>query len=111
MKKTKKAKRTKKIAPVAIDIGKGDKLASGAIRATFRMPSVDQKTWNKIFNKKPEPVKKAVYLFECPVHGRFASDREFFLSGGYPQLDELTTHKCFDENCDERAVYAGYNSL
>ncbi len=109
IRKTKKEKREPK--SVAADIGKGDKLASGAIRATFSMPQVNQRTWNKIFNKKHEPIKKAVYLFKCPIHGPFVSNKEFFLSGGYPKLDELTTCKCFNENCDERAVYAGYRSV
>ena len=47
MKKTKKAK---KIASVAANIGTGDKLASGAIRARFYMPvGVSQKKWDNAF--------------------------------------------------------------
>lgn len=43
-------KKNKKIASVAANIGKGDKLASGAIRAAFNMPvGVSQKKWDNAF--------------------------------------------------------------
>jgi hypothetical protein len=59
MKKTKKAKKEKKIAPVAANIGQGDKLARGAIKATFNMPLVTRKKWDDVFaDFDPEKFKK-----------------------------------------------------
>ena len=93
--------------------GSGDKLARGCVRASYLTTEkkISQKKWDSMFPKKKAEETKGVYIFKCPVHGTYESTREFFVSGGYPQLDELTTGKCLDENCDERGVYAGFQPL
>lgn len=86
----------------------GDVLARGGVRATWAPGSnVTRKQWDRIF-KEEAPVKKAVYLFRCPVHGIFSTKIEFFLSGGYPQLNEYKTSECLIKGCDEIAVYSGF---
>jgi len=92
--------------------GSGDKLARGAVRASYLVSetSITDKDWKRMFPKKAEE-KKAVYLFKCPVHGTFESQREFFISGGYPQLDEYTVGKCLVENCGEKSEYAGFQPV
>jgi len=93
-------------------IGAGDRLARGARKAQFpASEKTNQEKWDEAFPKEKTPEKKGVYLLKCPVHGTFVSDKEFFMSGGYPQLDEYTMGKCLEEDCYERATYAGFQPL
>lgn len=96
----------------------GDVLARGGVRATFRPmgENLTREEWDRIFkNRKPEPEKKAYYLFECPVHGSFQSEREFFISGGFPQLNEYAKGKCpvkeGGQECGEESGYYGYVAI
>ena len=94
--------------------GSGDKLARGAVSARFMTTEggVSQEKWDSMFTGRHQPVKKAEYILKCSVHGHFASGKEFFLSGGYPQgPDEYKTGKCLKEECDEIAVYGGYQPV
>lgn len=90
----------------------GDVLARGGVRMDLAPGSnATQEQWDKAFGES-EPVEKANYVFKCSVHGTLpvvvSSKTEFFLSGGYPQLDESKTSKCTEENCDEITTYNGY---
>ena len=87
----------------------GDRLARGAASHTFR-PMGEKKTqkqWGKIFAKK-DAVVKVLYILTCPVHGTYTSDREAYLSGGYPLLDASLAMKCKVDRCGEVTDYAGY---
>ena len=88
----------------------GDVLARGGVRMDSAPGAgVSKEKWDQIFGEEDGVVKKAVYVFKCPIHGIFAhSKKEFFLSGGYPQLDESITSECLIEDCDEVAVYSGF---
>ena|SRR6267378_8260982 len=91
----------------------GDSLARGASRYTFR-PAGEKLTrekWNKIWRGKAKPVKKGVYLFDCPVHGKYESDREFFISGGYPLMNEYATGVCPLADCGEKSTFAGFQPV
>ena len=92
------------------DVGSGDKLARGAIRATYLVSenTLTEERWKEIFGP-PEPVRKAWYEVTCPVHGKVIdTDRECFLSGGYPLYDETLVVKCPAADCDEKAPVSGY---
>jgi hypothetical protein len=88
----------------------GDRLARGAASHTFRPMGerVTRDNWDKMFENEAEPVVKATYILNCPVHGEHSTTRECFVSGGYPQLDQNLAVKCNIEGCTEKAVYAGY---
>jgi len=90
------------------DVGSGDKLARGAIKATYLVSenTLAQEKWNDMFRK--EPVERAVYKFTCPVHGEFVSERKCFLSGGYPLYDETLTTRCTIDDCGEKLTVSGY---
>ena len=91
----------------------GDVLARGGVRATFRPmgENVSREEWEKMFKGKPAPEKKARYLFECPFHGLFESEREFFISGGYPLMNEHAKGKCPQKECGEESKYGGYIAI
>lgn len=92
----------------------GDRLARGAVSHTFKPMGerLSRENWDKMFEKEAEPEVKAVYIFECPVHGKYESDRECFISGGFPLMDENAKGKCRVMEgayaCNESTVYAGY---
>lgn len=91
-------------------LGSGDKLARGAVRATFGPSSaaVSDEKWREAFGTSE--VKKAVYIFACPVHGYFENKTEFYISGGYPQgPDKYKTGKC--PKCEETSVYSGFQVI
>jgi hypothetical protein len=96
---------------MAHTLGSGDRLAQGAIKATYLVrdekPISDEK-WEEMFPKKAVKPVEVFYMFKCPVHGIFLSTKKCFLKGGYPQLDESKTSKCRVEDCDEVSVYADY---
>jgi len=87
-------------------------LARGAVRANFG-PSgtrMSQEQWDAQFGN--DPVQKAEYILKCPVHGEFASGKQFFLKGDYPLgPDEHKVGKCLAEDCYEIAVYAGFQPI
>lgn len=91
----------------------GDRLARGAASHTFRPmgEKLTRDNWDKMFAGETEPILKTTYIFKCPVHGVFESDREVYLSGGYPLVDENVKGKCrtMDGNyiCNEVSDYAG----
>lgn len=91
----------------------GDRLARGAASFTFKPmgEKLTRENWDKIFDQDEEPVVKAVYLLECPVHGVYKTDRECFVSGGFPQLDETLTVRCKIDRCGEVTKYAGYETI
>lgn len=87
----------------------GDVLARGASSAIFRPmgEKLSQETWDGLTKEENTPVVKALYKFKCEEHGEFVSNREVYLSGGFPLLDEkYATGKC--PTCEEKSVYAGY---
>jgi hypothetical protein len=95
----------------------GDRLAQGAVRHTFKPmgEKLTREKWDEMFSEEPQPEVKVVYLFCCPVHGIFQSQRECYLSGGYPLLNENAKGKCPKvENgftCQEDSKYAGIQPI
>jgi len=88
----------------------GDRLARGAASHTFRPmgEKLSREAWDGMFAGETEPVIKAVYILDCPVHGTYVTPRECFVSGGFPQLDENLVTKCKIDGCGEKAIYAGH---
>lgn len=91
----------------------GDRLARGAASHTFRPMGerVSQEGWDGMFAGGEERVIKATYILNCPIHGEHATNRECYVSGGYPQLDANLAVKCKIDGCVEVAVYAGYDEV
>lgn len=90
----------------------GDVLARGAASATFRPAGekLSREQWGEIFDGESQPVVKAVYKFTCPTHGVFTSERECYVSGGFPQLDEYVSGLCTVPNCEHGTKpYSGPN--
>jgi len=87
------------------DVGSGDRLARGAVRATFRSDGrkMTDAQWNKKFEGSTG--QQFQYLYECPTHGHFAADRASDIFFGAPY--EGKTSKCLVDGCDETAVYGG----
>lgn len=114
MTKSSKPETKEKMMPRMENNG-GDALARGAARYTFQPAGqkLSRDEWEKIFADGAVPEVKGVYLFKCPIHGQFESTREFYLSGGFPELDEkYAKGKCpveaSGETCDEVSEYDGY---
>jgi hypothetical protein len=95
----------------------GDRLARGAASHTFRPmgEKLSRDKWAEMFEGEAEPVVKAVYVFTCPVHGEYESDRECYISGGFPLLDENVKGKCCviqgNLACNEVSNYSGYRPI
>ncbi len=91
----------------------GDVLARGGVRCTFKPmgQKMSKEAWEGMFEKDETPVVKAVYIFKCPVHGDFVSEREAFVSGGFPLLNEYATGKCPVTGCEEKSIYDGYKEV
>lgn len=91
----------------------GDFLARGGHRFTFK-PMGEKKTdeqWAAMFQEEKAPEIKVLYIFKCPVHGDYVSDREAYLSGGYPLVNEYAKGKCPKDDCGEKSEYAGYQKI
>lgn len=90
----------------------GDRLARGAASYTFRPmgEKLTRENWDKMFESE-EPVVKATYILNCPVHGEYGTERVAFVSGGYPQLDKSLSVKCQIDECAETAIYAGHEVI
>lgn len=89
----------------------GDVLARGGAFATFKPmgANVTKEKWEEMSQWTPTPAVMAKYLFQCPVHGLFRSEREFVLSGdGFPKRNEYAEAKCPKDDCGEKSTYAGY---
>ena len=101
-----------KIMPALQNNG-GDVLARGGVRCTFKPmgQKMSKESWEKLFEKDETPVVKAVYVFKCPVHGEFVSDRETFVSGGFPLVNEYAKGVCPTTDCGEKSDYAGYKEI
>ena len=91
----------------------GDVLARGGVRATFKPmgQKLTDEQWAGMFDEEKVPVVKAVYIFKCPEHGLFTSEREAFVSGGFPLLNEYAFGKCPLVSCQEKSGYAGYKEI
>lgn len=97
---------------MAHNVGSGDKLARGAVRAVYTVRdevTISQNKWNEMFPKEKAAEVKANYKFNCEEHGIFTSYREFYISGGYPQLNEYAKGKC--PTCEGVSEYAGYEVI
>lgn len=88
----------------------GDRLARGAVSHTFKPMGerLTRENWDKMFEDAEPPVVKAVYILNCPVHGEYESERECFVSGGFPLLDENLAAKCQIDRCGEITKYVGH---
>ncbi len=91
----------------------GDALARGCVSATFKPAGskLSEEQWNKIWDEEAAAVRKAVYIFNCPAHGTYHSDREFFISGGYPLMNEYAVGVCPRSDCGEKTTFSGFRPI
>ncbi len=91
----------------------GDVLARGGHRCTFKPmgQKLTDQQWAAMFQEEKTPEVKVIYIFKCPIHGDFVSDREAFESGGYPLVNEYAKGTCLIKDCGEKSDYAGYKKI